>query len=338
MLVSLRGPVRKTFVLWNGGFFVLKEFKNIDSQLNVLKERGLIIGDYNSAKRYLLTNNYYNIINGYSKYFLENHKYVNNSTFEEISRLYFFDKEIKFNLFRATTEAESHIKSILAHRFAEEYQDKPYAYLDINCYDNSKVLKVGKLISTLSSIINTNKNQKGDNAIKHYVNKYNDVPIWVLIGFLTFGQTSTLIQNLPTRIQNKIAFDLKGFAMENFDMTEQFTPEIMMSFINNIREIRNVCAHNNRLLDFNCRASNKYFNCLHSLHNVNNNDKRTDVYNTVLILQCFLSGTEYAQLHNTFKKRVKTLNNRLDSIEINIILESIGFPNNWHIEVETLQY
>jgi abortive infection bacteriophage resistance protein len=72
-------------LLWNGGFFVLKEFKNIDSQLNVLKERGLTIGDYNSAKRYLLTNNYYNIINGYSKYFLENHKYVNNSTFEEIT-------------------------------------------------------------------------------------------------------------------------------------------------------------------------------------------------------------------------------------------------------------
>ncbi|HGD2944407.1 TPA: Abi family protein, partial [Streptococcus agalactiae] len=43
----------------------MKEFKSLTDQLNLLKDRGLKIGDEEKAELYLLTNNYYNIINGY---------------------------------------------------------------------------------------------------------------------------------------------------------------------------------------------------------------------------------------------------------------------------------
>lgn len=42
--------------------FGMKEFKIIDEQIEILKDRGLIFKDTNMARRYLLTNNYYNII------------------------------------------------------------------------------------------------------------------------------------------------------------------------------------------------------------------------------------------------------------------------------------
>ena len=47
----------------------MKEFKTINEQIEILKDRGLIFKDTNMACSYLLTNNYYNIINGYGKYF-----------------------------------------------------------------------------------------------------------------------------------------------------------------------------------------------------------------------------------------------------------------------------
>ncbi|HFH6802636.1 TPA: Abi family protein, partial [Streptococcus agalactiae] len=47
----------------------MKEFKSLTDQLNLLKDRGLKIGDEEKAELYLLTNNYYNIINGYGKFF-----------------------------------------------------------------------------------------------------------------------------------------------------------------------------------------------------------------------------------------------------------------------------
>ena len=45
--------------LCGGGLFLLKEFKTIDEQIELLKIRGLVINDEQAAKLYLLTNNYY---------------------------------------------------------------------------------------------------------------------------------------------------------------------------------------------------------------------------------------------------------------------------------------
>ncbi|WP_314060508.1 Abi family protein [uncultured Vagococcus sp.] len=310
----------------------MQQFEYLHSQIAILHGRGLGFNDYKHAKQYLLTNNYYNIINGYSKYFIDTttSRYVPNANFDEISHLYFFDKEIKHAFFKSITEAENHLKSILAYRFAEANPNKPYAYLDINCYDNSKVLNLGWLVSQLSRIINNNKKRKESNSIKHYVNKHGDVPIWVLIHYLDFGEMNTLLNNLPIKLKNLIAKNLCSFISESLSITQQFTPEIMESFTNNIREIRNVCAHNNRLLDFKCRASVKYYSDLHSVYNIVENDEKKDVYNTFIIMQCFLSQTQYATLHNTIRKRFCTLENRLHSISINDVLKSLGFPNDWH--------
>ncbi len=67
----------------------MKPFKTLNQQISLLKERGMVIHDEETAKNYLLSNNYYNIINGYGKYFpMSGETYTNGTTFEEISRLY----------------------------------------------------------------------------------------------------------------------------------------------------------------------------------------------------------------------------------------------------------
>ena len=47
-----------------------KPFKTLDEQISILKSRGLIVHDDESAKLSLLCNNYYNVINYYSKFFM----------------------------------------------------------------------------------------------------------------------------------------------------------------------------------------------------------------------------------------------------------------------------
>lgn len=63
--------INSSIILNNGGIFLskVKKFENLDSQISKLESRGMIIKDHELCKRFLLTNNYYNIINGYSKYF-----------------------------------------------------------------------------------------------------------------------------------------------------------------------------------------------------------------------------------------------------------------------------
>lgn len=331
--LSLRLLRKEVFIHLNGGLFLVfkKEFKTIDEQIQILKKRGLTINDIESASRYLLTNNYYNIINGYSKPFLEEkEKYINGASFDEVSRLYFFDKEIKQTLFNAILDAEHHLKSLFAHRFAEIHKGDPEAYLNVSAYNDDYSQDIAWTITNFARIIRSNR-RYDNNSIKYYIDNYGAVPIWVIVDYLNFGDLLTLIKISPISLQNKIAEDLISFIKANNpDFHKKFSPRVMISFIKNIHETRNICAHNNRLIYSSCRADGKYFKYLHSQYNIKPEDSRNTVYTTFISLQCFISRTEYAKLNNTIRKRMKTLDNHLFSIETNSILDLLGFPNNWY--------
>lgn len=68
----------------------MRPFKSLDQQIQLLRERGLEFDNEEEAKLYLLDNNYYNIINMYSKVFQENtNQYVSGTKFKEIKRCIF---------------------------------------------------------------------------------------------------------------------------------------------------------------------------------------------------------------------------------------------------------
>ena len=217
----------------------MKPFKTIEEQIATLKIRGLSITDESKAAKYLLSNNYYNIINGYSKFFQHpgTDTYIDGVTFDEVSSLYTFDKDVKRTILQAILEAEHHIKSITAHRFAEAYPSQKYAYLNTNSYADNKILDVGFIVSKLSKIINTNKRYRG-NSIHHYAHTHSDVPIWVLTDYLEFGDLRTIIENLPNSLQNEIARDLVSFISTNVpDFNDVFPPETLISFLKNILQL-----------------------------------------------------------------------------------------------------
>lgn len=309
-----------------------KDFKRIDEQIKLLQDRGLVINNVQDTYLYLLTNNYYNIINGYSKPFLEEkERYISGTTFDEVARLYFFDKEIKQTLFNAILDAEHHLKSLFAYRFAELYSKDPEAYLNVSSYNDKYSKDIARAINNLDRIIRNNS-RYDNNSIRYYEDHYGAVPIWVLVDYLDFGDLTNLIKISPLPLQNKIAEDLVNFIRANNPLFNQkFPPNTMVSFIKNIHETRNICAHNNRLIYSNCRADSKYFKFLHEQYGIDSNDPRNNVYTTFISLQCFISYTEYAKLNNTIRKRIRTLENHLASIDVNDILTLLGFPKDWHL-------
>lgn len=112
----------------------------------------------------------------------------------------------------------------------------------------------------------------------------------------------------------------------------------MNSFIKNIHETRNICAHNKRLLNFECRSDSVYYKPFHEFNHISHeHGARKSVYTTFISLQCFLSKTEFCILNNTLRKRIRHLNHKLSSISVNVILASLGFPNDWHLN-PALQY
>lgn len=287
-----------------------------------------------------MTNNYYSIINGYSRYFWQTtNKYFLGTTFDDISMLYFLDRELKFIFLKAILEAEKHIKSITAYTLAEKYKDNPTDYLstDFYTYDSNsrnQSRDVTFLVNRFQKIISKYNRQLGNNPIKNHQRNHGGIPFWVMVEHLTFGELKLVIKYLPA-IQNTIAKRHYTFISEKMAIQSFFTGNVLLSFIENIFEIRNICAHDSRLLDFKCKNNLVYFPTLHDRYGILPNSPRSDVYNTFLTLQCFLSKTQYAILHNTVLKRLFYLDNYLSKrgypIHTNTILSTLGFPDNWHV-------
>lgn len=310
----------------------MKPFKTIDEQCSLLTSRGLSFTDINKAKQYLLNNNYYNVINCYAKFFMDSQdKFLKGTNFDEITHIHYFDKELKNTLFKYILEAEKHLKSILSYRFSEAYKNTDYAYLKATNFNSKDILQVTLLISNLSKIISSKMKEKKDNAIKHYIKNHSVVPFWVLVNYMSFGQLVKFYKYLNTSLQNTIAKDFSVFLNENLDINNvKLTSSQLLSYLENVVELRNVVAHNNRILGYSCRNNTIYLKELHSKYNINANSPRQDVFNVFISMQCLLTKNQYAQLHNTILKRTKNLNNDIHTIPISTILNSIGFDKDWH--------
>ena len=104
-----------------------KEFKTIEEQIQILKERGLIINE-EKAIEILTENNYYYLINGYKDLFVEKRneeeKYKENISLEEIYALYNFDSKLRINLLRYLLIIERRLDTYIAYEFSKVYGNK----------------------------------------------------------------------------------------------------------------------------------------------------------------------------------------------------------------------
>lgn len=101
-------------------FLLTKQFKTIDEQLEILKQRGLTINNEDEAKGFLLYNNYYRI-SGYSLTLRDHDTFYNGTTFQNIMDIYKFDMELRNLLLLFIEKIEVNFKSIYAYEFSKIY-------------------------------------------------------------------------------------------------------------------------------------------------------------------------------------------------------------------------
>lgn len=308
----------------------MRPFKTTKNQLRLIYDRGVSIvtySNYKKAKRYLLTNNYYDIMNGYGRYFWTNTNKFNGTSFDEIIHLYEFDKAIRTDFLEATLIAEKHISSIIAYYISEKchVQNNQEAYLEEDFYQGNTSYLRGRF----RTLINKYSKKRGNNLIKNHAKNHGGVPFWVMVNYLTFFEIYTILDKVPT-IQNKVALSVQSFMAEHMTISSSFTPRELLQFVYNIYEVRNQCGHNGRLLEFKCKNNLRYYPPLHDKYGIAATAQKQDIYNVFLALQCFLSANEYARLNNAIRKRMNYLENKLITISITKIQATLGFPGYWN--------
>lgn len=311
----------------------MKPFSSLEEQIDILTNRKLKIDDSQDAKNYLLNNNYYNVVNLYSKILLENsnsNSYIDGSTFAEIKYLHILDTEIKSTILKYLIQAEKHFKSIFSYCFCDVHRDK-YDYLKTESYDPDRTLDIHRTLSTISNKINSLKNSRNENAIKHYFTQHNSVPLWVIINELTFGDVKYMYKYSKADIRLSVADYLSEYIASNNsgNIKNKLAPNTVDIILHCVNELRNCCAHNNKLWDFKTRDSIPYIPEIYD-GITDRNDTRSNFFAIFLSLQSLIHPDEFRVLSNTLRKRFRTTSKKIHSVDFNTVLAKYGFPKNWH--------
>lgn len=317
----------------------MKDFLTYNEQIILLRSKKLVKSfEKRRAKRILINENYYSLINGYKTPFLDaNNNYVQNANFFELYALYKFDRELRNIIFKKILIIESKIKSILAHIFSKKYGND---YLNIENYDiilksdpqylkltdkqkdknNKKLGNVTALINTLTKSIYDNYAKK--DFLNHYLLKHHQVPLWVLVNILTLGNISKFFSALKQPQKQQIAKD--------FNLTDN----ILEDYIKVLTLFRNICAHEERCYCINFKDQIKNTSH-HQRLNIPLNKSgdyimgKKDFFALLIVLKELLPKKDFKTLKLKLDKNIVELEKELKSISINDIYLKMGFPTSW---------
>ena len=300
-----------------------KIFKTLDEQVEILRNKGLVIDNEDYAKEILLRENYF-FLNGYRHLFMkssDNSMYIPGTKIEELYSLFLFDRRLRSIFFKNILIVENNVKSIISYQLSKKYGYKEKDYLNPNNFVNNgaKRKQVSDLISKMKRQIKTNATQHA--ATQHYVNNYGYIPLWVLVKVLSFGIVSELFSVLKKEDQYEIV-DLYDLDIDVFS-----------NYLVILSNYRNLCAHEDIMFE---NRTQKYINDTkyHRILNIPMMDNefiygKNDLYALVIILKSLLKDNEVKDMINEVDKAISNLEFNLRSIPIDKVLDRMGFPNNY---------
>lgn len=148
----------------------------------------------------LLKEGYFSLIGGYKTPFINpmTRIYQNNASFEDVLALYQFDLSLRELVFQYLCQIECKIRQLVSYSFCSKHGEQQSAYLNPNNYNSSRknASDIAYLIQLLTYHATRNKEHK---YLVHQRNVYHNVPLWVPVNALTYGQISKFYALLPSR-------------------------------------------------------------------------------------------------------------------------------------------
>ncbi len=155
------------------------------------------------------------------------------TSFSDIISLYECDIQIREKCFSAVSQFELLFRNSLSEALSSNFGGHPN--FEINAFQNTN-----KRLKTLKIFTDIYEKSKDPRA-KHYCDNYSAPslpPIWTLKEFLTFGTLSHIYKNLSGQIKTEIA--------SKFGVP---TDQIFSNWINCLVDLRNQCAHHDRIFN-----------------------------------------------------------------------------------------
>ena len=283
-----------------------------EQQIDILKERGLLIDDVKQAIEVLDTISYFRLA-GYWRHFETDrfsHQFREGSSFADVIDLYSFDKELRALLFTAIQTIEVSVRTKIIKHFALDFG--AFWFMDENCAINEE-----RFVANLA-VIRNEVSRSHDDFITEHFRKYSEPdlpPVWKTLEVISMGTLSKLYSNFSDATA-------KHAVAREFGLNHH---KFLRSWLECLAVLRNCCAHHSRL-------SNRAFPVKPMM------PKRMP--KTWITDFSFREQTLYPQLcyvvywlnsisiDNTFVVDFKQLLSKYPSVKTRLL----GFPHDWEQE------
>jgi abortive infection bacteriophage resistance protein len=317
-----------------------KPFKNLDEQVALLIKRNLKINNVDEAKYLLTKNSYYTVINGYKGIFLKGKVdqsdedcYEENTTFEDIISLFEFDKKIRALILSALENIESTLASNIAYILAECFGDQQDEYI------NTRNFKLGNwsrrfrksqrdvLIDELNRVCLSD-----EHPMKHYRDNYNNVPPWIVVKGLTFGNLVFIYKLFKKEEKDYLISRCLGISIVDID-------DKLKEFFNKMLEVlwkyRNWAAHGGRIYSHKIREELPYYSVAYVPFEVSKIDYdagkgKNDIFALCVAIAFFLKSDieAYMTFFTNFTFNLRQYKEKKPTYFFRVINE-MGLPYNY---------
>lgn len=317
-----------------GGTMSDKPFMRYDQMIDKLRdEKKLTISEGTEDETIALLKkySYFSLVSGYKNLFkTPDGTYIEGTTINDIVALYEFDDKLRNIFFRAIQIVEKHIKSLLSYAFVNQFGEEQSNYMSPLNYDSlpgskyeiNRQAEIKKLISTFVGVVTPPSDHK---YISHQWNKHKNVPLWVSVKALTFGNISKMYSLCYPSVQSEVA---KEFA--------DVTAGTMAGMLDMLTRVRNVCAHNERLYDFAVKNSRSIQDMpVHATLGIAKsaaglyNQGKCDLFAALICLRYLLDQGDFQEVVDSINLALTDLHEQTKMIHANKMLSCMGFPENW---------
>ena len=312
-----------------------KTYKSYRQQVNILRNRGMIIAKGSQGSRVmriLERENYYNVINGYKELFLDTsatvvtgeEKYKPGTTFDEVYSLYYFDRELRCIYLKQLLKVENCFKTVIAHEFSKAHGHDNY--LKIENFDTTSAENISfsvKLIGDIQQEIARQMN-KHHQVVTHYMTEHGYIPLWVLVNVLTFGKIENFFKCMQPADKTIISTQ---FGLQ---------PDELAKFMHMLALARNKCAHDERFYDIKFRErihtrSIKNFSQLGIVRARDGSYSHgtNDAYALAIMFALLLGKTDLNEFISSMKIAFKKLDKQLHTISLKDVMSELGYDATW---------
>lgn len=289
-----------------------KQPLEIQEQIAVLKERGLVFLQEENAISKLKQVSYFRLANYWKPMEQDKmqHTFKPQSTFENALSLYYFDKELRNLLFSSIQTIEIALRTKMIHHVSLRYG--AFWFADNTVFANQDIFN-----KCLDNLQNELKRSKEDFISEHYA-KYDEPiypPAWKTLEVSSFGTLSKLYCNLlDVKLKKEIA--------REFGLPQHIYLE---SWIKSLSVLRNCIAHHARLWNRKFPWKPQLPKKLSSAWINNTAIQQEKLYSQLCCINYLLNGFDNSI---QFSSKIQLLLEQYPNIDIS----AMGFPERWREE------